>query len=135
MFSKIMRYSGTKKYLETCKFCYDIISTDWNSFILHHVICYWYLINTTMPIFTLVCFATSYLTKCNLTRPKIIWTYWNFARFNIFLDLRQNISVLQQNILDPLLIYWIFNTLKPVHFIPQCSMGFRSELWMGHSST
>ena len=51
-----------------------IITTDRNSFIMHHIMCYWYLSNTTMPIFTLVCFTTSYITKCNLTRPKIIWT-------------------------------------------------------------
>ena len=67
-------YSGTKNYLDTCKFCYYIITTDWNSFIMHHIICYWHLSNTTMPICTLVFFTTSYLTKCNLIRPKIIWT-------------------------------------------------------------
>ena len=81
-------YSGTKNYLDTCKSCYYMITTDWNPFIMHHIICYWCLSNTTMPIFTLVCFTTSYLTKCNLSRLEVIRTHWNCARFNIFLDLR-----------------------------------------------
>ena len=141
LYSLSKRYSGTKNYSDTCKFCHYNITTYWNSFIMHHIICYWYLSNTQ-------CQFSPWFVSPQVILQNLIWLdqklfghteivqgstfFWTFVACNYSFKASDhainqfmaktkpnNISVHQQDILGLLLISWIFNTLKPVHYFPR----------------